>query len=238
YAVNAVSEFQGQRSGAVSAFALDAASGELSLLNQQPSGGAGPCHVTLDAAGRHVLVANYGGGSVASLPVERDGRLGPPSSTIQHAGSSVNPQRQEGPHAHSINLDPANRFAFAADLGLDQVLVYRFDAARGTLSPNDPPFAPVTPGAGPRHFAFHPSGGSRVIRRSGASQLQHRPIGGVDDCRQPEYGQCPVLPHRPAERRADAHRPDARSAEPHLLQVRGGLMAAGWDGPITAGPSI
>src|SRR5438034_7764746 len=158
YAVNAISDFQGQKTGAVSAFAMDRQSGELRFLNQQPSGGTGACHIVVDAAGKNALVANYGGGSVASLPIGADGRLSPPSSTIQHAGSSVDPQRQEGPHAHSINLDAANRFVFAADLGLDQVLVYRFDAARGTLTPNEPPFAPVTPGAGPRHFAFHPTG--------------------------------------------------------------------------------
>jgi 6-phosphogluconolactonase len=158
YAVNAISDFKGQKTGAVSAFALDRQSGELRFLNQQPSGGAGPCHIVVDSTGKNALVANYGGGSVASLPIGSDGRLTPPSSTIQHAGSSVNPQRQEGPHALSIILDAGNRFAFAADLGLDQVLVYRFDAAQGKLSPNDPPFAPVAPGAGPRHFAFHPYG--------------------------------------------------------------------------------
>lgn len=158
YAVNAVGEFQGQKSGAVSAFGLDPASGELSLLNQQPSGGAGPCHVTLDAAGRHALVANYGGGSVASLPIGDDGTLKPPVSVIQHHGSSVNPRRQEGPHAHSINLDADNRFAFAADLGVDEVRVYRFDAGTGSLSPHEPAAARLAPGAGPRHLAFHPSG--------------------------------------------------------------------------------
>jgi 6-phosphogluconolactonase len=105
-----------------------------------------------------VLVANYGGGSVASLPIAADGRVGRAVSTIQHAGSSVNKQRQEGPHAHSINLDAANRFAFAADLGLDQVLVYKFDTATGKLAGNNPAAANVTPGAGPRHFAFHPGG--------------------------------------------------------------------------------
>jgi 6-phosphogluconolactonase len=158
YAVNAVGEFQGQKSGAVSAFALDARSGELRLLNQQPSGGAGPCHVVVDRDGRNVLVANYGSGSVACLPLDGEGRLKPPSSAIQHVGSSMDPGRQEGPHAHSINLDAANRFAFAADLGLDQVLVYRFDAASGTLTPHEPPAASTAPGAGPRHFAFHLSG--------------------------------------------------------------------------------
>jgi 6-phosphogluconolactonase len=158
YAVNGVREFQGQASGAVSAFALDAASGGLRLLNQQPSGGAGPCHLVVDREGRNVLVANYAGGSVACLPIAGDGSLKPPSSAIQHHGSSVNPGRQEGPHAHSINLDAANRFALVCDLGLDHVLVYRFDAARGTLAPQDPPSIATAPGAGPRHLAFHPSG--------------------------------------------------------------------------------
>ncbi|HJS09091.1 MAG TPA: lactonase family protein, partial [Pirellulales bacterium] len=105
-----------------------------------------------------VLVANYGGGSVAVLPIDKDGRLRPASSFVQHKGSSVNPKRQEAPHAHSINVDPAGAFAVVADLGLDKVLVYRFDAAAGTLTANDPPHATVSPGAGPRHFAFHPSG--------------------------------------------------------------------------------
>ena len=148
----------GDVSGAVHAFAIEGGGGRLEHLNTQPSGGAGPCHLVVDATGRNVLVANYGGGSVAVLPLGEDGRLAEPSCVIQHHGSSVNPQRQEAPHAHSINLDPHNRFAFAADLGLDQVLVYRFDPHAGTLTPNDPPYAKVAPGAGPRHFAFHPSG--------------------------------------------------------------------------------
>jgi len=105
-----------------------------------------------------VLVANYVGGSCAALPIASDGKLGEATAAIQHTGTSVNPGRQQGPHAHSINLDPANRFAFVADLGLDKVLVYRFDPARGTLAANDPPSAAVAPGAGPRNFAFHPSG--------------------------------------------------------------------------------
>lgn len=157
YAVSEISDFQGKSVGAVSAFAIDSASGKLSLLNQQPSAGSGPCHLNVDAAGKNVLVANYGGGSVAVLPIAANGHLSPPSSSIQHQGSSVNKQRQEAPHAHSINLDRANKFAFAADLGLDKVFIYRFDASKGSLTANDPPAGIVPPGSGPRHFAFHPS---------------------------------------------------------------------------------
>jgi 6-phosphogluconolactonase len=158
YAVGEIGNFGGKKTGAVSAFAMDAESGKLTLLNQQPSGGAGPCHLVVDREGKNVLVANYSGGSVAVVPIQEGGRLGQPTCVRQHEGSGVNRQRQEGPHAHSINLDAANRFAVAADLGLDKLLVYRFDAAKGLLTPNEPPFAAVAPGSGPRHFAFHPSG--------------------------------------------------------------------------------
>ena len=158
FAVNEMGRFRGTRSGAVSAFAIDPRSGELTPLNQQPSGGPGPCHLTADRAGKHVLAANYGGGSVCVLPIGADGRLGEATAFVQHKGKSVDPRRQAAPHAHSINVDAADRFAFAADLGLDKIMVYRFDAAKGTLTPNEPPFAAVAPGAGPRHFAFHPTG--------------------------------------------------------------------------------
>jgi len=163
YAINEIGEFQGKASGSVSAFAIDRSTGRLTALNQQPSVGRGPAHLVVDKAGRNVLVANYGGGSVAAVPIGPDGTLKPPSAFIQHSGSSVDPQRQQGPHAHSINLDPANRFAYAADLGLDKVLVYRFDADKGSLVANDPPFAAVAAGAGPRHFAIHPNGFAYVI---------------------------------------------------------------------------
>lgn len=158
YSVSEVETSDGKRGGGVAAFAIDADSGTLELLNKQFSGGAGPCHLVTDREGKCVLVANYGGGSIASLPIGADGRIAKAGSVIQHEGSSVNPRRQEGPHAHSINVDAGNQFAFAADLGLDEVLVYRLDPAAGTLKPNDPPFAKVNPGAGPRHFAFHPAG--------------------------------------------------------------------------------
>ncbi len=158
YAVGEISDFQGKKTGGVSAFSIDAATGKLTLLNQQSSAGAGPCHLNVDKAGGTVLVANYGGGSCCSLPINNDGTLKPAASSIQHVGGSVNKQRQEGPHAHSINLDPANKFAFVADLGLDKVLIYKFDPANSTLVANDPPAGIVAPGSGPRHFAFHPTG--------------------------------------------------------------------------------
>ena len=158
YAANEVSRFEGKPTGSVSAFAIDPASGQLSPLNQVSSGGAGPCFLTVDSTGGSVLVANYGGGSVAALPLKADGRLGDGGTVIRHTGSSVNPARQKEPHAHSINVSPDNRFAFAADLGLDQILSYRLDPAKAGLSANDPPFTKVAPGSGPRHFAFHPEG--------------------------------------------------------------------------------
>jgi 6-phosphogluconolactonase len=158
YAVNEVDAFQGKPTGSVSAFAIDRASGRLTALNQQPSGGKGPAHVVVDPGGANVLVANYGGGSVAALPIEADGRLRPPSSVIQHTGSSVNPDRQKEPHAHSVNLDANGRHAYVADLGLDKVMIYGFDPAKGALTPNEPPSASLPPGSGPRHFAIHPAG--------------------------------------------------------------------------------
>jgi 6-phosphogluconolactonase len=159
YAVNEVGKFEGKPTGSVSAFAVDSLSGKLTALNQQSSGGSGPAHLVVDRTGTNVLVANYGGGSVAVLPInERNGTLKPPSATVQHTGSGPNPERQKAPHAHSINVDAANRLAYAADLGLDKILIYRFNPKEGSLVANDPPFAPVEPGAGPRHFAFHPEG--------------------------------------------------------------------------------
>ena len=159
YAVNEVSEFKGKKGeGAVSAFSIDGESGKLTLLNQQPSAGAGPCHLVVDKTGKTVLVANYGGGSIASFPLKNDGSIGEAISRIQHQGSSVNKQRQEKPHAHHITADPANRYVLACDLGLDQVLVYRFDPKKSELIPNDPPFGKLKSGAGPRHLAFHPDG--------------------------------------------------------------------------------
>lgn len=159
YAVGELADFQGKkRTGGVTAFSIDRKSGKLKMLNQQTSGGAGPCHVVVDPSGRNVLAANYGGGSVVSLPIRDGGKLQEPASFIQHTGSSVNQQRQQAPHAHSINVDATGKFAVAADLGTDKLYVYKLDAKTGKLTPNDPPSVSVEPGSGPRHFAFHPDG--------------------------------------------------------------------------------
>jgi len=157
YAANEVDTFDDKPSGAVSAFSIDRETGELTFLNVQLSHGTSPCHLSVDQTGQFVLVANYGSGSVSVLPIRDDGRLGEASDFIQHEGSSVNPKRQQGPHAHSITIDPANHYAFAADLGLDKILVYQLDLSRGKLHPHDKPWVSVHAGAGPRHFAFHPN---------------------------------------------------------------------------------
>ncbi|MDP7051631.1 MAG: lactonase family protein, partial [Verrucomicrobiota bacterium] len=156
YAVNEIGNYKGEKAGGVSAYSIDPETGALTFINQQSSKGGAPCHLVLDATGRNVLVANYTGGSVASLPISRKGRLRKASSFIQHEGSSVLKPRQAAPHGHSINVSPGNKFAVAADLGLDKVLVYGFEAKGGKLTAAG--FAKVAPGAGPRHFAFHPKG--------------------------------------------------------------------------------
>jgi 6-phosphogluconolactonase len=158
YAVNEVSTFDGRPGGSVSAFAIDRASGTLTLLNRQSSAGADPAHLVVDRSGRHVLVANYSGMTVAALPIDGGGRLKPPTAIKLHEGSSVNRERQREPHPHGIAVDRANRFAYVTDLGLDKILIYRFDAERGSLDAASPAFAPVQPGSGPRHIAIHPGG--------------------------------------------------------------------------------
>jgi 6-phosphogluconolactonase len=137
-------------------FAIDRATGMLSSINGQPTGGKGNCFVRLDATARTLLVANYSSGSLATLPVGEDGALRPPASVIQDQGTGPFPNRQEGPHAHSFNPDPSNRFAIGCDLGTDQLLVFKLDPATAKLSANDPPMASVPPGSGPRHLAFGP----------------------------------------------------------------------------------
>jgi 6-phosphogluconolactonase len=158
YAVNEVGDFNGMKSGAISSFAIDRKSGTLKLLNQVSTHGAGPCFVSLDKSGRFVLVANYDGGSVATFIIQDDGSLSLAKGFVQHSGSGADKERQEGPHAHWIGVSPDNRFALVADLGLDDVMVYKLDDVRGGLTPNNPPYAELKPGSGPRHVAFHPNG--------------------------------------------------------------------------------
>ncbi|MAP39976.1 MAG: hypothetical protein CL879_10225 [Dehalococcoidia bacterium] len=158
YAVAEINEHCGRPTGAVYSYSVSPDSGDLAYVNQQSTGGPGPCHLTVDATGAHVIVANYQGGSICVLPIQTDGSLGEMSEFIQHEGSSVIPHRQREPHAHSVNLDPNNRFIYAPDLGMDKVMIYQLDLDSGNLLANKPAFVQVAPGAGPRHFAFHPDG--------------------------------------------------------------------------------
>ena len=171
YAVNAVPEIDGHPGGAVSAFAVDPSTGELTYLNRQPAQGSGPCHVSVDQTGQCVLTACYHGGNIAVLPIQNDGRLGPATDSVRYRGSGPDPAHQDGPHAHSINLDPANRYALVCNQGLDKVFIYRFDPTSGTVTPNpDQPWAETRPVTGPRHLDFHPNGRFvYVIGEQGAS---------------------------------------------------------------------
>ena len=158
YAVSESSSIAAKRDGFVTAYTIDKQSGKLTKINDVLSGGGGPCHLVVDKTGKTLLVANYGTGSVASFPINADGSLKPAATIDQHKGSSVDKQRQAGPHAHSVNLSKDNRFLIVGDLGLDQVMVYKLNAMNGTIAANDPPFTKMAPGSGPRHFSFHPSG--------------------------------------------------------------------------------
>lgn len=158
YAVNELKTYEGKPTGTVSAFAVDAKTGMLRFLNRQLTHGTDPCHVLVDAQRKHVFVANFMSGSVCVLPVRDDGSLGTASDFVQHQGSSIDPARQRGPHAHSVTLDASDRFAFVPDLGLDRLMVYRFDQKRGILEANAAPWIKMKPGAGPRHLSFQPGG--------------------------------------------------------------------------------
>jgi 6-phosphogluconolactonase len=159
FCVNEFKEFEGQASGAVSAFRIDPATGDLTFLNTVASRGTDPCHLMVDATGRFVLIANFASGSLAVLPIESDGRLGDAVAFVQHEGSSIDPRRQAGPHAHAVAIDAANRFVFVPDLGIDATVIYAFDAATGAVRLNPAqPRVPTAPGAGPRQLVFHPDG--------------------------------------------------------------------------------
>ncbi len=159
YAGTDAQDAGGKFCGAVQAFALENKTGQLTALNQKNSGGSGsPCHLAVDATGKCLLVANYGTGSLAALPIHADGSLGEAATMIQHHGTGPNPNRQAGPHAHSVYPSPDNHFVLNCDLGLDKVFAYRLDASAAKLTPADPPFAAVAPGAGPRHLTFSADG--------------------------------------------------------------------------------
>ncbi len=157
YAVNEVEAYYGRPEGALSAFAIEAVTGELRFLNQQPSQGSAPCHLSLDHTGRHLFVANYGGGCVASFPINANGSLGPAAAHIRHQGKGPNRERQLGPHTHCVLPDPFNRHMLAVDFGIDGIIPYAFDSDRGTLRPISA-MTGTQPGSGPRHLAFHPNG--------------------------------------------------------------------------------
>lgn len=159
YSVSEMGErIEGRPAGGIASFRIDPETGSLTPLNMQPSMGTGPCHVIVDATGRYVLTTNYGSGDVAVLPIHSDGTLGPATDHVHHEGSSINPQRQQEPHPHSINLDAGNRYALVPDLGTDKVVIYEFDAEHGKIRPNSAqPWARTRSGAGPRHLDFHPS---------------------------------------------------------------------------------
>jgi 6-phosphogluconolactonase len=157
YAVNEVYRFHGEATGAVSAFSIDATSGRLAFVNQVAAHGTGTCHATVDATGRNLLLANFGSGSVGIFPVEPNGALRPASASFQDSGAGPNP-RQVTPHSHAFNLSPDNRLAIASEFSTDRLLLYRFDAAAGTLIAAEPSETKLKPGSAPRHLAFHPSG--------------------------------------------------------------------------------
>ena len=157
YSVGQIEDKDQKTIGTVHSFSIDRFNGKLTHINHKPSYGDGPCYVTMDHTGSYVLVANYGSGSVCMLPVQGDGSLAEATSVVQHEGSSINPARQQGPHAHSINIDLTNRYAFAPDLGTDKIMVYLIDRDKGVLVPNTDPWVATLSGAGPRHFDFHPN---------------------------------------------------------------------------------
>ena len=156
FAVNEVNELGGKATGSVRAFTIDGDSGGLTLVNERESGGAAPCYVTTDRKGRVAMVANYVSGTVAMLGIAEGGALTNAYQVVQHVGKGKNPARQEHAHAHCIIPHPSNRFALAADLGIDRVLVYRLDLDHGSLTHVTLNDAVLPPGTGPRHLAFHP----------------------------------------------------------------------------------
>ncbi|HEY6565160.1 MAG TPA: lactonase family protein, partial [Pirellulaceae bacterium] len=158
YSSDEVDTYDGEAEGAISAWAIDEKTGALTLINRIGAGGTSPCHLVVDPTGRNVLAVGYGSGTVAVFPIDSGGRLQTASTRIEHHGASVDPVRQTSPHPHQVVLDPTARRVWIPDLGLDRIVAYQFDRAKGLLTPSDPPAVPTAPGAGPRHLAFHPDG--------------------------------------------------------------------------------
>ena len=200
YAVNELKTYEDRPSGTVSAFAVDPKTGALTFLNKRLTHGTDPCHVLVDTRGAWLFVSNFMSGSVCVLPVLADGSLGEASDFVQHLGSSIDPARQKGPHAHSVTLDAANRFAFVPDLGLDRLLAYRFDAKRGMLEPNAVPWIKVKPGAGPRHVAFHPNSRFAYL----INELDSTVAALSYDGRTGAFKELQVLPTLPADFRGES----------------------------------
>jgi 6-phosphogluconolactonase len=157
YAVNEVADFDSGKNGSVSAFKVDAKTKQLKFINKVSSGGAHPCYVTIDSEGKFIFAANYSGGNICVLPINKDGSLSIASDIANHSGSSVNKKRQNAPHAHSVYVDPYNKYIYAVDLGIDKINIYKFDSDNGRLLSNEPAFFKADPGSGPRHMAFHPT---------------------------------------------------------------------------------
>ncbi len=158
YAVNELKQFEGKASGSVSSFKISRTTGELTFINMQPTGGTDPCHIEVNSQSTEIFVSNFMSGSICILPIRPDGSIGEPSQFIQHTGSSINPQRQSGPHAHSLIFSPDERYAFVPDLGLDKLMVYKTNSGSSPLAESGIPYFQTKPGAGPRHGVFNPTG--------------------------------------------------------------------------------
>lgn len=160
------------KDGGIIAYADDGATGKLTKIGEASSGGPGPCHLSVDPTGQCVIAANYGGGSVVSIPILKDGSLGKAGSVVQHEGSGPVTGRQRGPHAHSAEVDPTGRRAMFCDLGCDCVFIYDLDPKAATLTPADPPSIVVAPGSGPRHFAFAADGKTLYVLGELSSKIE------------------------------------------------------------------
>ena len=163
YAVNEMDSFNHEAAGAVSAFVIHQETATLELINQVSSIGAGPAHLSIDQSGKFLLVANYTGGNISVFELGVDGRIGKNTAFVQHTGTGKDSVRQSGPHAHYISVNNNNQFVLVADLGIDKIMIYKFNDANGTLEPANPPFIQMDAGAGPRHFAFAPSGNTFYV---------------------------------------------------------------------------